>query len=439
MPDNIIQPKILKGFRDFLPEDEAVRKHIQRILEDSFETFGFSPIDTPVLEYTEVLLGKGGGETDKQVYRFLDRGKRDVSMRFDLTVPFARFIAAHLDELSLPFKRYHLAKVWRGENTQRGRYREFMQCDFDIVGTDSASSDFEILAVMHDSLENILSGGFTIHLSHRGLLNRFLDTLGLLDRSVEVLRSIDKVSKIGKETVMEQLSALGNTEQAEAILSFIEPAEDNLSTLKKMETASGGPSEDSRRLEDVLSFADETGIAGRVLLDPAITRGLDYYTGIVYETFLDDLVSLGSVCSGGRYNNLASLYTSQEIPGVGSSVGLDRLLAGLAELGRIDFQNPQADVLVMNLDETLIGYYHALAASLRKEGLRCEVFHEKKKLAAQFKYAEKKNIPLAVICGEDEKKRGVLTVKDLAARKNYEDLQPAATAPKLRELLRKEK
>ena len=435
MPDEIIQPRILKGFRDFLPEDEAVRKRIQRMLEDTFEMFGFVPIDTPVLEYTEVLLGKGGGETDKQVYRFLDNGKRDVSMRFDLTVPFARYVAGHLPEIYLPFKRYHLAKVWRGENTQRGRYREFMQCDFDIVGIDSASSDFEILEVMNSSIGNIVEDTFTIHISHRGLLNRFLERLGMLDQSVPVLRTVDKVPKIGKDAVLDALSELSDKPRAAEILSYIEPAEDNTATLLKMESMSGGPSEYSARIREVLSYSEETGIAGRVFLNPGITRGLDYYTGIVFETFLDALPKLGSVCSGGRYNNLASLYTPQAIPGVGSSIGLDRLLAGLSELGRIHSDRPQAEVLIMNLDESLTGYYHFLAANLRREGIRCEMFHEKKKLGAQFNYAEKKHIPLAIICGEEEKKEGVLTLKDLNLRKNYERIDPVNVADTIRELI----
>jgi len=436
MPDNIIEPRILKGFRDFLPEDEGIRKDIQRLLEDTFESFGFVPIDTPVLEYTEVLLGKGGGETDKQVYRFLDNGNRDVSMRFDLTVPFARFVAAHLAELPLPFKRYHISKVWRGENTQRGRYREFIQCDFDIVGTDSASSDFEILEVMFTSLKPIIKGNFTIHISHRGLLNRFLEKLGMLDQSIGVLRAVDKVSKIGREGVIEQLSELGGRKEAEDILSFIEPAGDNGETLEKMEAATGGPSPDSLRLKDVLSYAAETGISENVILDPGITRGLDYYTGIVYETFLDGLPGLGSVCSGGRYNNLASLYTSRNIPGVGSSIGLDRLLAGLTELKRIDFDKPQTEVLVMNMDEGLTGYYLVLADRLRSNNIRCEVYHEKKKLGIQFKYAEKKYIPLALICGEDERSRGVVTLKDLHERKNYDDIRPDELAGMVHKLLK---
>ncbi len=436
MPDNIIEPRILKGFRDFLPEDEGIRKDIQRLLEDTFESFGFVPIDTPVLEYTEVLLGKGGGETDKQVYRFLDHGNRDVSMRFDLTVPFARFVAAHLSELPLPFKRYHISKVWRGENTQRGRYREFIQCDFDTVGTDSASSDFEILEVMFASLKPIIKGKFTIHISHRGLLNRFLEQLGMIEQSVGVLRAVDKISKIGREGVMEQLTELGGLKEAEDILSFVEPADDNGATLEKMESATGGLSPDSLRLKKVLSYAAETGISENVILNPGITRGLDYYTGIVFETFLDDLPGLGSVCSGGRYNNLASLYTSRNIPGVGSSIGLDRLLAGLTELKRINFDRPQTEVLVMNMDEDLTGYYHVLADRLRSNNIRCEVYHEKKKLGIQFKYAEKKYIPLALICGEDERARGVVSLKDLHERKNYDDIRPEELAGMVHKLLK---
>ncbi|MBN2051023.1 MAG: histidine--tRNA ligase [Spirochaetales bacterium] len=435
MSGDIIEPKILKGFRDFLPEDEGTRKKIQRRLEDTFESFGFVPIDTPVLEYAEVLLGKGGGETDKQVYRFLDNGKRDVSMRFDLTVPFARYVAAHLSELYLPFKRYHIAKVWRGENTQRGRYREFMQCDFDIVGVDSASADFEILDIMRTSMRQIGVEDFTIHLSHRGLLNRFLRVLGLENRSVEVLRAVDKIPKMGKDEILVLLSDLAGREKAKDILAFTEPEKTNGETLTKIENLSGGPSPESERLRIVFSCAEETGMIGDLLLNPGITRGLDYYTGIVFETFLTALPGLGSVCSGGRYNNLASLYTPREIPGVGSSIGLDRLLAGLEELDKLRSAQPQAHVIIMNLDENLTGYYHNLASELRKGGLGCEVYHEKKKLGQQFNYAEKKHIPLAVICGEEERSAGVVTLKNLVDRQSYEGIKPGELVGRVRELL----
>ncbi|MCK5198218.1 MAG: histidine--tRNA ligase, partial [Spirochaetales bacterium] len=301
----LIEPKILKGFRDFLPEKQIKRKSIIRILEKTFTNFGFQTIDTPVLEYREVLLGKGGGETDKQVYSFKDNGKRDVAMRFDLTVPFARFMAAHINELVLPFKRYHIDKVWRGENTQKGRYREFIQCDFDIVGVDNASADFEILQLMHESFKAMGIENIAIKINHRGIFNNFLIKLNASDKAVEIMRTVDKISKIGREKVFEILTGLIDSDSAGKILDYIEPGNDFSETLEKITTMSGGKSEASERLYEVYEYMKEIGIESLFTLDPAITRGLDYYTGIVYETFLKDLPELGSVCSGGRYNNLA--------------------------------------------------------------------------------------------------------------------------------------
>lgn len=415
----LIQPKVLKGFRDFLPETEIARKEIQETLEETFKSFGMVPIDTPILEYTEVLLGKGGGETDKQIYRFEDHGKRDISMRFDLTVPFARYMAAHRNDLYLPFKRYHISKVWRGENTQRGRYREFTQCDFDIVGLDSAEADFEILSVMHASLTALGIENIHIHLSHRGIFNRFLDRLELADNSAEILRIVDKLAKIGEEKVIEQLEGITSSENASLILEYINAKGSFKEILSKIEELSGGPSDDSERLRTVRTMMKECGIEDLFVLNPSITRGLDYYTGIVYETFLDDLPGIGSVCSGGRYNNLASIYSKEEMPGVGSSIGLDRLMAALEELGVSSPKSSLTDVLIMNMDDNLKGHYFNIASILRKEGINCEVYLETKKMKNQFTFAERKNIPAAIICGEDEFRENKVTLKDLTARENY--------------------
>ncbi len=419
---SIIQPRVLKGFRDFLPETEIRRRGITRILEEQFRLFGFVPIDTPVLEYTEVLLGKGGGETDKQVYRFEDHGGRDVSMRFDLTVPFARFMAAHVNELYLPFKRYHMAKVFRGENTQRGRYREFMQCDFDIVGIDSASADFEILTMMHDSFSALGVSDVTIHLSHRGIFNRFLSHRGIQDNSVEILRIVDKLAKIGRDEVLQQLEELAGAANAEAILDYISAEGTFPEVLSQLERLSGGESEDTLRLKELYSAMENCGLTERFKLDPSITRGLDYYTGVVFETFLDKLPGIGSVCSGGRYNNLASLYTKQELPGVGASIGLDRLMAALEELGDNAGNDASADAVVFCMDTEGIGAFHAFARTLRKAGIRTEVYPEAKKLGPQFSFAEKKGAAAAVMLGEEERKSGTITVKDLKNRTNHTGL-----------------
>ncbi len=417
----LIAPQVLKGFRDSLPQQEIPKKTLMSKLETVFESFGFVPIDTPVLEYTEVLLGKGGGETDKQVYRFTDHGERDVSMRFDLTVPFARFMAAHAAEVSLPFKRYHMAKVWRGENTQRGRYREFVQCDFDIVGADTAAADFEILLMMARAMDELVEGKATIRLSHRGIFNRFLGVLGASGQSVPVLRAVDKLAKIGSDAVKKLLLESVDEIGASKILAFIGAQGDYLSVLAQLEALSGGISPESERLRELHSLASELGLAHRFVLDPSITRGLDYYTGIVYETFLDALPALGSVMSGGRYNNLAALYTKQELPGVGASVGLDRLLAGLEELGLLKSVAGKSDVLILATPAS--GAAQKLAQLLRAEGLNAEVFLLDKKVAQQYKFAEAKGIRFVAQIGE-----GGVQYKDTITGEARTGLDPLAFA-----------
>jgi histidyl-tRNA synthetase len=425
MPD-IIESRVLKGFRDFLPQDETARRGLQEILERVFRASGFVPIDTPALEYAEVLLGKGSGETDKQMYRFRDNGDRDVALRFDLTVPFARFMAAHCDELYLPFRRYHMAKVWRGENTQRGRYREFVQCDFDIVGVDSSSADTDILLLIADAISALDVGGFSIRVNHRGIFNRFLAACGAAGSSVAVLRLVDKLDKIGADEVRAQLEAEIGADAAGKVLEFITAGADRGAargfeeTLDRMEALAGGPAEDTKRLRDVWLDMREAGIAGSAVLDPSITRGLDYYTGIVFETRLAAMPEIGSICGGGRYDDLASLYSKRRLPGVGASIGLDRLLAALEHLGMSKGVQGYTRVLVLDVEDGLEPRCHALARALRAEGIETEVFPERRKLAQQFAYAERKGIPFAVIAGREEADRGVAQVKDLRSRESVE-------------------
>ena len=285
MPE-IIEPRNLRGFRDSLPRDEARREEIQSKLCRVFRSFGFVPIDTPALEYAEILLGKGGGETDKQIYRFLDHGRRDVALRFDLTVPFARFMAAHAHELYLPFKRYHIAKVWRGENTQRGRYREFIQIDFDIVGTDSPSSDFEILALIQASFWALGIGRFRIHVSHRELFNEVLRRRGLEAQYLPILREIDKMRKTGSEQTRARLAALCGAGGAEAVLSFVSTCATDEDTFEKVSALVPPSSPPLERLRTLWSCIRECGLEEYFRFDPAVTRGLDYYTGVVYELSL---------------------------------------------------------------------------------------------------------------------------------------------------------
>lgn len=414
----IIEPKILKGFRDFLPDQEIERRRIAEIIERVCQRGGFVPIDTPVLEYEEVLLGKGGGETDKQVYRFKDHGSRDVAMRFDLTVPFARFVAAHFHELPMPFKRYHLSKVWRGENTQRGRYREFMQSDFDIVGTDSVHADMEILLLIYECFAEMGIKNIRIHISHRGIFNSLLKTLQLESKQVEILRSVDKLQKIGTGKVCSLLADLMPEHAVTSIMDFVQPEASFVKTIEKLKKFFPSGDMNIDRMETLFGMIKDCGIAGAFTFDTSITRGLDYYTGIVYETFLNDLPAIGSVCSGGRYDNLASLYTKEIIPGVGASIGLDRLMAGLEDLGLLEKKMSMLDVLIVMMDDKYGGYYHALSHKLRNRGIAAEVYLESKKMGIQFKYAEKKGIPFALICGEDEILSNKVTLKNLKTREN---------------------
>jgi histidyl-tRNA synthetase len=389
---DLIAPQVLKGFRDALPSAEIPRRTLLAQLERVFASYGFVPIDTPALEYAEILLGKGGGETEKQMFRFEDNGGRDVALRFDLTVPFARFMATNLAQLPLPFKRYHMAKVWRGEKPQKGRYREFYQCDCDIVGVDSASADFEILSVMASALLEVKAGRFTILVNHRGLFNRFLEKLGNRERSVEILRTVDKLGKLGRAEIQTQLVALAGEAGAEQILRFVEANGDFSTVLNELEDLAGGRGEDSQRLREIFDLLKHTGLESHFRLAPSITRGLDYYTGVVFETVLEDLPEIGSVCSGGRYNDLANLYTKEKLPGIGGSVGLDRLMAALEELGRLPRSATTSQLLILNSAPDQVGATQALAAAFRLQGVRCEVYLDERKVAAQYKYAEAKGI-----------------------------------------------
>jgi histidyl-tRNA synthetase len=419
----LIEPKILKGFRDFPPRSEIVRRDLIEKIETSFRSFGFVPIDTPALEYAEILLGKGGGETEKQIYRFKDNGGRDVALRFDLTVPFARFAALHQAEITFPFKRYHIAKVWRGENTQRGRYREFTQCDFDIIGSDSPAADFEILLMIRSTLSH-LGVDARIHLNHRGLFNRFLAHIGVDEKSADVLRAVDRLAKAGEDETRKNLAEIAGDSAAQKILDFAGAGGNFEETLERVTALSGGPSPESGLLASLRRFMFDAGGDDIFTLDPSITRGLDYYTGVVFETFLTDLPDIGSICSGGRYDNLAGLYSKTRISGVGSSIGLDRLIAALESLGKLPAADGYAGAAIACVKERDIGLYQALAAQFRKAGVSCEVFLEEPadgRLLKQFVLAEKKGIRWLIIPG-DNPPESPMTLRDLSTRKNREAL-----------------
>ena len=430
---NRIQPRTLKGFRDYPPELMIPRERIMETARRVYRSYGYAPIDTPVLEYLEILTGKGSDETDKQLYRFEDHGGRAVGMRFDLTVPFARFAAQHAQQLGLPLKRYHIAPVWRGENPQKGRYREFVQADFDTVGSTGVASDVETVAVLHDVVHACGFERFTVHLNHRGVLNGVLEKTGLADQSVAVLRALDKLAKIGPDKVRAELTeAAGATDaQADDLLALagLSGANDEvLVEVGKLVAGSEAGEAAVARLAETLAGAEASGVdLSRVKIDPSIARGLDYYTGLVLETTLDDLPGIGSVASGGRYDNLAGLYTSQALPGIGASLGVDRLLAAMEELGRLSEARAAADALVVYFAADRLTDYAAVASGLRQAGVTTELYPEPKKLAKQLQYANKKGFKLAVIAGPDELERSECQIKDLATGESQ--TTPIANAP----------
>ncbi len=425
-----ITARHLKGFRDSLPAQEAQRQLLITKIKTVFQKFGLASIDTPILEYSEVLLGKGSGETDKQLYRFKDNGGRDVAMRFDLTIPLARFVCEHKSELSFPFKRYHIAKVWRGEKSQKGRYREFYQCDFDIVGSTSFSSDIEILLLVYELFQALELPHFQIEINHRALLNELLNELGLASQSLELttslLRLIDKSEKITEQEFLSELNTLVPEEKRQqAILTFLKPQDDFSAALKHLESLLPA-SPTLIYLQQLLQLLTELKMEKNFKLNPRITRGLDYYTGLVFETFITDKREFGSVCSGGRYDNLTQLFAKDALPGIGGSVGLDRLLALLEESEIAP--SPTADVILFQpekYDEPAETAIIKMATQLRKEGIKCYMTLNNKKWQQQFKLADNNHIKYAIIRESGEK----WTLKNLLTRENtsfaqYEEILP---------------
>jgi histidyl-tRNA synthetase len=418
----MIEPRTLKGFRDFLPEQMIPKEELLEKARRVYRSYGYAPIDTPALEYAEILLGKGGDESDKQLYRFTDQGGRDVALRFDLTVPFARLAAQHIGKLGTPFKRYHMGPVWRGESPQHGRFREFWQCDFDTIGSTANAADIEVVLVIHDLLEALGLERFCIHVNNRMVLGGLLDEVGLAQRSKPILIALDKLPKIGPQAVAAEMAAKADvgSDQANRVLALAQTAGTNTEVLERLERDFGGnarAAEGTRRLRELLEVARSAGLPEeRLRLDLAIARGLDYYTGTVYETFLEDKRDIGSICSGGRYDNLAGLYTRQQLPGVGASLGLDRLLAAMDELGLLTKTTAPAPVLVVQFSPERLGDYQRLARILRGRGIGAEVFPDSKKIGQQLQYAERRGFRAALIAGPEEFARGVWKVKDLASR-----------------------
>jgi len=395
------------------------REQLMETARAVYRSYGFSPIDTPTLEYSEILCGKGSDETDRQMYRF-QHGKHDVAMRFDLTVPLARFVAQHQNELGMPFKRYHIGPVWRGERPQAGRYREFAQCDFDTIGTTSIASDIEIVLVINDLMRAIGFEKFSIRMNNRKVLNGLLEKSGLAEHSVSVLRALDKLAKIGRDKVkVEMLESTGADEtQVNSILKLAEIRGSSAEILQQLEPMCAGNDlamQGREELATIVAATDAVGFAdGTLSIDVSIARGLDYYTGTIVETFLDDLPSFGSVCSGGRYDNLAQLYTKTQLPGIGASLGLDRLLAAMQELKMIPPVKTPADVLIVYFDADSLKHYLRLANDLRKAGVSVELYPDAKKLNRQYKYADRKGFASVLIAGSDEIEKGVVQAKWMA-------------------------
>ncbi len=414
-----VQPRTLPGFMELLPNEQIVFNDIKEKIQKSYERFGFLPLDTPIIEDAEVLLAKAGGETEKQIYRF-NKGENDLALRFDLTVPLAKYVSEYYGELSFPFKRYQIGKVYRGEKAQAGRYREFYQCDVDIIGDGELSiiHDAEIPSIIYTTFKELGFEKFTIHINNRKILNGIFDEIGSIDKTTDILRIIDKIEKIGAEKVQEELSGLGIAEkEIQTIMNFIKISGTNsekIQTLKELGIKSEIFSTGLNELEQVINLIKVCGVPEKNFeIDLTIARGLDYYTGTVYETFLDDYKKLGSVCSGGRYENLAEYYTDKKLPGVGISIGLTRFFYQARKEGLIKSEKTSiSKVLVLPMTNNLEKCME-VTSKLREAKINTEIYLEDKKIKAKFKYADKLNIQFAVVIGDDEIANDKVTLKNM--------------------------
>ncbi|MBA2337960.1 MAG: histidine--tRNA ligase [Acidimicrobiia bacterium] len=414
----MITPRTLKGFRDLLPATAIRRERLIAAAIAVYQRYGYVPIETPALEYAEILTGGGGTETDKQMYRFDDAGGRHVGLRFDLTVPLARYIAQHIDTLGTPFRGYHVATVWRGENTQRGRYREFVQGDFDIIGTESPLADIETVLVVHDVLVAMGVDRFTIRVNDRRILNALLARVGLERRAVDVLRILDKLDRVGAERVGNDLAETvgASRAQIDEVLELTMRVGPGAEVLDGFADVAGGDAAAVAAIEmlgQLMETATAVGISpNRIVLDGSIARGLDYYTGIVFEAYLDDHPQVGACCSGGRYDDLASRYTSRRLPAVGGSLGVDRLLAAVDD--GADATRSAAPVLITRFGDDDGVDLLALAATLRRAGIGVEVYPDPDRIGAQLRYADRHGHRVALIIGPDERGAGEVKVKTMA-------------------------
>ena len=420
-----INPKTLSGFMELMLQDQILFEKIKKVIEEVYSSYGFYPLDTPVIEASEVLLAKAGGETEKQIYRF-NKGDNDLSLRFDLTVPLAKYVASRYNDLIFPFKRYQIGKVYRGERAQKGRFREFYQCDIDVVGNESLSIsyDAEIPSIIYDIFKRLDVGDFVIKINNRKILSGFFESLNLNTKIIEILRVIDKIEKIGLEKVKEELKDLKiEQHHIDKIIDFIlidGSVNEKIEQLKNLSINNIQYQEGINELEFVINTLEAMNIdCNNYEIDLTIARGLDYYTGTVYETKLKDYPSIGSVCSGGRYDNLASYYTDKKLPGVGISIGLTRLFYQLREANIIKIDNNSvADITVLPMTENY-EYVYKYVNKLRSKNIKIDVvFLDKFKQL--IRYADRQNTPFVIIIGDDEVEKGTAILKDMRTGKQTE-------------------
>ena len=413
----VVEPRTLPGFMELLPTEQIQMNQIRKTIQEIYERFGFLPIDTPIIESSDVLLAKAGGETEKQIYRF-QKGDTDLALRFDLTVPLAKYVAKNYGVLSFPFRRYQIGKVYRGERTQRGRYREFYQCDIDVIGDGELGiiNDAEIPSIIYQIFSKLNFGKFTIRYNNRKLLGGFFESLALEDKVIDILRIVDKIEKVGKETVKEMLEEIGvEPKKAEKMIEFITTKENIIPYLESLEIENENFQQGLEEIKIVSQYLKSFGIPEEYYqIDLSIARGLDYYTGTVYETILDEHTEIGSVCSGGRYDNLAEYYTDKKLPGVGISIGLTRLFYILNEyqLRKEESEKSISKVIVIPMLDDL-SYPIKVATNLREKGINTEIYLEKKAMKKKMNYANKQSIPYAIIIGEDEVKNEMVTLKNM--------------------------
>lgn len=418
MSDIIVKPSILPGFMELTPADQILFNKMMDTIRKNYEKFGFLPIDTPVIEKSEVLLAKGGGETEKQVYR-IESKSTDMSMRFDLTVPLARYVSQYYSKLEFPFRRYQIGKVYRGERNQKGRFREFYQCDIDIIGNGSLSiiNDAEIPSLIYSTFKELGFDAFTIKINNRKMLKGFFESLNIED-SAEVLRVIDKLDKIGLEAVEKELVDLGLADDVigsiNRLVGIGGTNSQIIQSLKELNIDNELFNEGLEELSTVVKYIQLFEVPEENFkIALSIVRGLDYYTGTVYETFLDDYPSLGAICSGGRYEDLAAYYTKQKLPGVGMSIGLTRLFYQLREANIISATDSSlTKALIIPMNE-YVEQSVEVANVLRKEEIHTQVYLESGKMGKKFNYADKLNIPYVIVVGEEEVKTGLYSFRDM--------------------------